>query len=366
MSRAPRTEAPVSIAASGPLGRLEEPRERVRVAAAECEREWPVSAASRADPAIDELRSDLVREVQRMWILSAVARLACEKGPEALTVREIIARAGVSRRRFYELFENSRDCFEAAFEETIAKAGEQVLAACGKRGEWVERLRRGLLALLSFFDAEPELTRLCVLGSTATASPAMVVRRREILTSMAMFIEEGRHSVPGELQPPPLTAESLVGGALSVIQARMLEADPGPMVELLNPIVSVIVLAYRGPAAAHGELSRAVPPGADPAHGPDARNSVALDMRLTYRTLRVLAVIAGSPGISNRRVGEAAGIANAGQISKMLARLERHGLIRNTGEGQAKGAANAWTLTPVGARIDRARRLARGAQASQS
>src|SRR5262245_65976207 len=103
MSRPSQTVVAVMIAASGPWGRLEEPRGRRSVAAAECEREWPMSAASSLDPAIDELRSDLVREVQRMWILSAVATLACEKAPEALTVREIIARAGVSRRRFYEL-----------------------------------------------------------------------------------------------------------------------------------------------------------------------------------------------------------------------------------------------------------------------
>ena len=298
-----------------------------------------------------------------MWILSAVAKLVCEKGPESLTVREIIARAGVSRRRFYELFENSRECFEACFEEAIAKAGEEVSTA-GAEGGWEERLRSALLALLSFFDAEPELTRLCLLG-TATASPRMLARRREILANVAVFIEQGRDSVPEELQPPPLMAESLVGGALGVIQARILEEDPAPMVQLLNPLVSVVVLAYRGPEQAREELSRPMPRGSETVQVRDARHSVALDMRLTYRTLRVLAVIAASPGISNRAVGEAAGIANAGQISKMLARLERHGLIRNSGAGQSKGAPNAWALTSVGARVDRARRLARGRSASE-
>ena len=74
-------------------------------------------------------------------------------------------------------------------------------------------------------------------------------------------------------------------------------------------------------------------------------------MRLTYRTTRVLQCIAAQVGISNREVAEEAGVADQGQISKLLARLERLGLIANTGEGHAKGEPNAWQLTPLGREV---------------
>jgi DNA-binding MarR family transcriptional regulator len=74
-------------------------------------------------------------------------------------------------------------------------------------------------------------------------------------------------------------------------------------------------------------------------------------MRLTYRTARVLEVAATHPGASNRLVGERAGIYDQGQVSKLLARLGRLGLLENTGEGQARGSANAWWLTPKGVRV---------------
>ena len=74
-------------------------------------------------------------------------------------------------------------------------------------------------------------------------------------------------------------------------------------------------------------------------------------MRLTYRTMRVLEVIADDPGVSNRSVGEHADIADQGQISKLLSRLERLGLASNTGQGHQKGEPNAWTLTPTGERV---------------
>ena len=83
-------------------------------------------------------------------------------------------------------------------------------------------------------------------------------------------------------------------------------------------------------------------------------------MRLTYRTARVLECIAAQPGVSNRQVAERAGISDQGQVSKLLARLERLGLTSNTGEGHAKGEPNAWKLTPLGARV--AQRLSMSAR----
>jgi hypothetical protein len=81
-------------------------------------------------------------------------------------------------------------------------------------------------------------------------------------------------------------------------------------------------------------------------------------MRLTYRTVRVLAAVAelsalGSPP-SNREVGLAAGMRDQGQISKLLTRLHGLGLIENTDAGLARGAPNAWMLTAKGREIEQA------------
>jgi DNA-binding PadR family transcriptional regulator len=82
-------------------------------------------------------------------------------------------------------------------------------------------------------------------------------------------------------------------------------------------------------------------------------------MRLTYRTLRVLTAISEQPGASNREVAVHAEVADQGQISKLLARLERLGLIQNTGEGQPSGEPNAWLLTSRGEEILNASRPTR-------
>jgi DNA-binding MarR family transcriptional regulator len=122
--------------------------------------------------------------------------------------------------------------------------------------------------------------------------------------------------------------------------------------------MSVIVLPYLGAGSAGRELNRPPVPRARRTRRA-ARDKDPLEdvtVRLTYRTVQALTVLAKHPGASNREVAEGAGIIDQGQISKLLGRLARLGLIENVGEGQRNGAANAWHLTARGAEIERAAR----------
>ncbi|MGH2855509.1 MAG: hypothetical protein ACRDLF_15110, partial [Solirubrobacteraceae bacterium] len=47
------------------------------------------------------------------------------------------------------------------------------------------------------------------------------------------------------------------------------------------------------------------------------------------------------------------GVADQGQISKLLVRLEHLGLIHNAGAGPASGEPNVWSLTPKGKEVER-------------
>lgn len=77
---------------------------------------------------------------------------------------------------------------------------------------------------------------------------------------------------------------------------------------------------------------------------------VKLPVRATHRTIEVLRAIASAPRSSNRQIAEIAGLADEGQTSKLLGRLERQGVIENVGFGSARGEPNAWLLTGSGRR----------------
>jgi AcrR family transcriptional regulator/DNA-binding MarR family transcriptional regulator len=302
-------------------------------------------------------------EIQRSRLIAGAVCAVDELGYAQATVGQITRRASVSRRTFYELFENREECLAAVLEEVLGMVAVD-LAAAGLEGlSWRERVRGGLATILGFFDREPALARVCVVQALR-AGPGVLERREEILASLATVLDEGRFEGPRGEGCTPLTAEGLVGAAFAIVYARLLKGERRPLSGLLGELMGMIVLPYLGPAAARRELAR--PALATRGHatsgGPvsavcsmlPAENPLeGVPMRLTYRTVRVLEGIAAYPGASNRMVAEYAGVADPGQISKLLARLERVGLLVNTGGGHAKGEPNAWTLTAKGERLAR-------------
>jgi AcrR family transcriptional regulator len=287
-------------------------------------------------------------------ILSAMAEVAAERGAGAASVAHVVSRAGVSRRTFYDLFEDREDCFLATLDEALAQAAITVLPAYGGHARWRERVRGGLLALLVFFQEQPALARLCVVEALA-AGPRALERRAEVVNLLVRAVDGGRAERPARVpDPPPLAAEGAVGAVLAVIHRRLVVGGREPLTGLLGELMSAIVLPYLGVTAAQRELRRPTPPiqTKTPSHYGDPLEG--LDMRITYRTVRVLIAIGAQPGASNREIATAAGIADQGQVSKLLTRLHAIGLVQNDGVGHAKGAPNAWALTPRGVEVERA------------
>jgi AcrR family transcriptional regulator len=304
--------------------------------------------------------SSHVTVMQRARMLTAAVDVVGELGYQGMSVARVTSRAGVSRRTFYDLFEDREDCFLAVFEEAVCRAGVLAGEAYHARpGRWRECVRAGLATLLGFLDDEPGLRALMVVDALA-AGPRVLECRARVLDTLKHIVDEGRRETKPGCEPPSLTAEGVVGAVLAVIHARLLSHKNPRLIGLLNPLMGMIVLPYLGQAAAIRELEHAMPGLPRRARKPRKDPLDGLDMRLTYRTLRVLTVIAANPSASNRIVAERAGIADQGQISKLLARLEHLGLAHNTGEGQAKGEPNSWALTSRGREVEQTIHLQSG------
>ena len=305
---------------------------------------------------LDRVARDRVGAAQRLRIISAMVALASDRGAAFTTVSDVVDYAGVSRKTFYELFEDRGDCMLAAVEHAFMLAGERATAGCDGAERWVERVRGGLAELLRFFDEEPQLAQVCIVQSAA-AGPDALACRGEVLLELARVVDQGR--VLARRQPPPLTAEGVVGGVLGVITTRLLTPGAGSMIDLLNLLMSLIVLPYRGHAVALKEQCRTASPHAKSPR-PGSRRDVLDDLpiRLTHRTMAVLATISNEPGLSNLEISERVGINDQGQISKLLARLSQRELTVNAAAGEPRGGANEWRLTSRGEEIQAAIRRA--------
>jgi AcrR family transcriptional regulator len=308
-------------------------------------------------------------EIQRARILAAMVEVCTERGPANVTVAHIVERAGVSRRTFYDLYRDREECFLGAFDDGIARASRYVLEAYDPGAKWVVRVRLALSGLLAFFDAERGVGQLLTVGSLGAGHQAL--RRRQcVVAKITALVDEGRSEVKASAELPPLTADGVVGGVLSVLHGRLLDAPPpseaadrgvrdredAPLIELAGPLMSMIVLPYLGPAAARRELTRPAPAPVARQKSTPADPLREVPMRLTYRTVRVLTAVATlgerDSHPSNREVGVAADMSDQGQISKLLTRLARLGLIENSPAGLVRGAPNAWVLTPKGREIE--------------
>ncbi len=305
-----------------------------------------------------------VYEMQRTRLLAAAIPAVERLGWSSVTVADISSQARVSRRTFYDLFENREECLLAMLEDTVARV-EQELAGAGLGDvSWVERVRTGLWRILCFLDRDPVLARVCVVES-ACGTRRVLEARETLLARVAGVLDEGRAQSARASQTPVLTAEGLAGAALAILYKRLLNGERAPLSDLHGELVGMIVQPYLGSPAASRERKRPAPPSV-PSEAPDASSSSSssssgrtrvddplreIPMRLTYRTARALQTAGEHPGASNREIGEHADLRDQGQISRLLARLQRLGLLQNNGHGQARGESNAWSLTPLGERV---------------
>lgn len=317
-----------------------------------------------------------VSEVQRSRMLSSAVQVVSEYGYGQMSVARVTGRARVSRRTFYDVFEDREDCFLAIFDEAVARVSESVVPAYEQERAWREKVRAALAVLLEFLDEQPEVGPLLVVDALR-AGPRVLQRRAEILEGLGTALDQGGLKGKAPRGLPDLTGEGVVGAVFSVIHTRLSAERPGSLVGLLNPLMAMIALPYQGSAAAQRELERPVQEIArvPRAHGRSSGVTVSspsslypvkdpladLPMRLTYRTLRVLSAIGERSGASNREIADTAGVHDQGQMSKLLARLERLELIHNTTAGQGRhqptGEPNAWCLTARGEEVERVTRV---------
>jgi AcrR family transcriptional regulator len=143
---------------------------------------------------------------QRTRLLEAVGGAVAEKGYAAATIDDIVRGAGVSKKTFYEHFQDKLGCFLAAYEAASDELYEHVRAAqdgvpaASSADRWLERTRAGIRAYLRWLAAEPALARVFLI-EVAAAGPEALARRERLRDRYAERMRELQveSSVPEEI-----------------------------------------------------------------------------------------------------------------------------------------------------------------------
>jgi AcrR family transcriptional regulator len=207
---------------------------------------------------------EVVAESQRDRILKGMTIAAGRNGFKEAHVTEVVHRAGVSRRSFYEHFKGKEECFAAAYARSMEQLWQLTLREFEVQDEWVEGLRAGLAAMLSALARRAEVASICFVEVLA-AGPLAAEQRDAAMRKFQPLFE----SAPTQVKPESRIFEALALGRVAdlsavlhrEIAARRIEQLP----ELLPELMYMMVLPFLGPEAAARELERAPGDGAEAA-----------------------------------------------------------------------------------------------------
>ncbi|HEX2070693.1 MAG TPA: TetR/AcrR family transcriptional regulator [Thermoleophilaceae bacterium] len=199
------------------------------------------------------LAPEEVAESQRSRILAAMTDAVGRDGYQTARVADVIAHAGVSRKTFYEHFEDKEHCFIAAYQQALARLLSVTLEAFEAQDEWVDQLRAGLTALLNALAYEPTVARVCFVEVLA-AGPNAVATRNEAMRGFAYIYDSGRLESDGDL--PGFTGISMVGGLSEILYREITAGATAELPQLIPELMYMSVLPFVGADAAARELER--------------------------------------------------------------------------------------------------------------
>ncbi len=283
---------------------------------------------------------------QRARLVAAMGELVAEVGPAAVGVHHVCQRAGMSRRTFYDHFDDREACFLDALREASGRLLAHVEEAVGAAGpEWEARAVAATRALIGALDADRVLAQLCVVSALGGGDEAVALRR-EVLGRIVALL----HDAPPSAAPTELVLAGALGGVWDLVHRRLIDAPDGSLADLdeaaaflmLAPFVGRRQAVARGIGGANAYVTRWTPAVAA---GPDEPGLMVTE--LTGQTLQFLD---GHPGAANVEIARAVDVRHESQMSRHLGRLERAGMVSHRREGRA----NAWRLTARGKEAVRA------------
>lgn len=175
-----------------------------------------------------------------------------EHGYHGVRIADVVWRAGVSRKTFYELFGGKDDCFCATYSAWIDRLLATTFEAFETQAEWVDQLRAALTELLGTLAREPDAARMCF-SEVIVAGGETQQRREQTGLAVAKLFE-----VPG--MPGGALGETLRAGRVSELGETLRREIAAGRTERLPAMVPelmcAMVLPFLGMDAAQRELNR--------------------------------------------------------------------------------------------------------------
>src|SRR3954470_3111467 len=185
---------------------------------------------------------EVVWESQRGRMLEAMALAVAEKGYGATAVADVISRAGVSRKTFYEHFANKEACFLGAYDTGVALLLAAIDDAVAAAPDWQRAVSDGIDAYLETLAANPAFARTFLVEILA-AGPAAIERRAAVHARFAEQIAANHRAARAEIPQLPALPEhrfrACVGATHELVAEHVTHQGAETVPELRARLVDV-------------------------------------------------------------------------------------------------------------------------------
>ena len=194
------------------------------------------------------LAPELVRADQTARLQAAMVELVAERGYAAVSVADVLARAAVSRRTFYEHYANKQACFIAAYDAILGDWGIRAATAQQGAANWRASLRSSTQAVMERVVADPVAAHV-VFVDALSAGPQALERRTQAVAAFEHLASLSLQTAPDGPQMRPAMVKVLVGGVREIFANRLRAQRVGDLPSFVDPLIEWMV-CYRSGAAA--------------------------------------------------------------------------------------------------------------------
>jgi AcrR family transcriptional regulator len=170
-------------------------------------------------------REEVVAD-QRRRLFEALIELVNEHGLGGVRISELVSRAGVSRRSFYEHFPNKEECLLAAFDASRQRLTEAMVRAYDPKMEGREQVQAIVRALFDATLERPSATRLVCVDVIAAGEGGME-RWARGAARFERYLREVFAQAPGEGGIPEPVAKAVVGALRKILYSRVASGQSG-------------------------------------------------------------------------------------------------------------------------------------------
>ena len=179
----------------------------------------------------------------RRRLLEGMGRAVAEKGYGEVTIGDIVAAAGVSRRTFYEHFKTKAQCLTALYAAASTNALEVLRNAIDPSHDWETQVERAISAYFDCLAQNPVLLRTLFIEILGLGVEGLAARRR-VNQQLADFMLDVIN-VPARARrnKPPLQADmamAVVGGINELVLEAIERNRTDRLQELVSPSLQLV------------------------------------------------------------------------------------------------------------------------------